>query len=242
MPSDNKKNILNEEDLISSIRKSLGLKSKEEKKEQVLKEAYVTQAKKFDLRTELLSNKNKRAHLELMDGYIETLNQVSAKLDAVDRDTVSANHSEFRGLKIDEMYNINAAFLHGMFFENISDLQSQLTMDTLTFMRLERDFGSFDAWQKDFIACAMSARNGWALTVYCSHLNRFINVVVDSHNQHMPVSSYPIVVLDMWEHSYYRDYLRDKKTYVFAMMKELDWEVIEARVQKADKVAKIMHG
>ena len=231
---------LNEQELIKSIRKSLGLSSREEKEERKLQEAYATQAKKFDLRTELLSNKNKRAHLELMDGYIETLNQVSAQLDAVDRGEVKSNSSEFRSLKVDEMYNLNAAFLHGMFFENISDLQSQLTMDTLTFMRLERDFGSFDAWQKDFIACAMSSRNGWALTVYNSHLNRFINVVVDLHNQNIPISSFPVVVLDMWEHSYYRDYLRDKKTYIHAMMKELDWEVIEQRVKKADKIAKVM--
>ena len=241
MSKDDKDIKLNENDLIKTIRKSLGLPSREEKKEKALQEAYVTQAKKFDLRTELLSNKNKRAHLELMEGYIETLNQISAQLDAVDRSTVSANYSEFRSLKVDEAYNINASFLHGMFFENISDLQSQLTMDTLTFMRLERDFGSFDEWQKDFIACAMSARSGWALTVYNSHLNRFVNVVVDSHNQNVPVSSFPIIVLDMWEHSYYRDYLRDKKTYIHAMMKELDWEVIEARVKKADKIAKVMH-
>jgi len=240
--SNNKKDIkLDENDLVKTIRKSLGLPSREEKKEQALQEAYVTQAKKFDLRTELLSNKNKRAHLELMDGYIESLNSISAQLDGVDRSTVSSNQSEFRSLKLDEMYNINASFLHGMFFENISDLQSQLTMDTLTFMRLERDFGSFDEWQKDFIACAMSTRNGWALTVYNSHLNRFVNVVVDSHNQNIPISSFPIIVLDMWEHSYYRDYLRDKKTYVHAMMKELDWEVVEARVKKADKIAKVMH-
>jgi len=240
--SNNKKDIkLDENDLVKTIRKSLGLPSREEKKEKALQEAYVTQAKKFDLRTELLSNKNKRAHLELMEGYIESLNSISAQLDGVDRSTVSANQSEFRSLKLDEMYNINASFLHGMFFENISDLQSQLTMDTLTFMRLERDFGSFDEWQKDFIACAMSARNGWALTVYNSHLNRFVNVVVDSHDQNIPISSFPIIVLDMWEHSYYRDYLRDKKTYVHAMMKELDWETIEARVKKADKIAKVMH-
>ena len=231
---------LNEQELIKSIRKSLGLSSREEKEERKLQEAYATQAKKFDLRTELLSNKNKRAHLELMEGYIETLNQVSAQLDAVDRGEVKSNSSEFRSLKVDEMYNLNAAFLHGMFFENISDLQSQLTMDTLTFMRLERDFGSFDAWQKDFIACAMSCRNGWALTVYNSHLNRFVNVVVDLHNQNIPFSSFPVVVLDMWEHSYYRDYLIDKKTYIHAMMKELDWEVIEQRVKKADKIAKVM--
>ena len=142
---------LNEQELVKSIRESLGLSSREEKKERKLQEAYATQAKKFDLRTELLSNKNKRAHLELMEGYIETLNQVSAQLDAVDRGSVKSNSSEFRSLKLDEMYNLNAAFLHGMFFENISDLQSQLTMDTLTFMRLERDFGSFDACKQCFI-------------------------------------------------------------------------------------------
>jgi Fe-Mn family superoxide dismutase len=242
MSADNIKDIkLNEDDLVKTIRESLGLPTKEERTEKALHEAYVTQAKKFDLRTELLSNKNKRAHLELMDGYIESLNQISAQLDAVDRATVNANSSEFRSLKLDEVYNINGSFLHGMFFENISDLQSQLTMDTLTFMRLERDFGSFDDWQKDFIACAISARNGWALTVYNSHLNRFVNVVVDSHNQNIPISSFPIIVLDMWEHSYYRDYLKDKKTYVHAMMKELDWETIEARVKKADRIAKVMH-
>lgn len=235
-------NGLSEEELRKTIRKSLGLPTKEEKEEQTLTEAYVTQAKKFDLRTELLSNKNKRAHLELMEGYIESLNQISAKLDAADRSNVDPNSSEFRSLKVDESYNINAAFLHGMFFENISDLQSQLQMDTLAFMRLERDFGSFDEWQKDFIACAMSSRNGWVLTVYNMHLNRYINVVVDLHNQNVPIASYPVVVIDCWEHSYYRDYLRDRKTYVHAMMKELDWEVIEARFKKADKIAKVMAG
>ena len=143
---------------------------------------------------------------------------------------------------LNEAYNLNASFLHGMFFENISDLQSQLQMDTLAYMRLERDFGSFDAWQKDFIACAMSSRNGWVLTVYNMHLNRYINVVVDLHSQNVPIASYPVVVLDCWEHSYYRDYLRDRKTYVHAMMKELDWEIIEARFKKADKIAKVMAG
>jgi len=231
---------LSQDELRKSIRESLGLPTREEKEEQALTEAYVTQAKKFDLRTELLSDKNKRAHLELMDGYIDSLNQVSAKLDAVDRAEVNPNSSEFRSLKVDEAYNLNGAFLHGMFFENISDLQSQLQMDSLAFMRLERDFGSFDLWQRDFIACAMASRNGWVLTVYNLHLNRYINVVVDLHNQNVPIASYPVVVLDCWEHSYYRDYLRDRKTYVHAMMKELDWEVIEGRFKKADKISKVM--
>ena len=112
-------------------------------------------------------------------------------------------------------------------------------MDSLSFMRLERDFGSFDNWQKDFVACALSARNGWAVTVYSFMLKRYINIVVDLHSLNVPIGCVPIIVLDCWEHSYYRDYLTDRKTYAYGMMKELNWKTIEERFQKAEKMSKI---
>ena len=46
----------------------------------------------------------------------------------------------------------------------------------------------------------------------------------------------------MWEHTYYRDYLDDKKQFVYKTMQELNWEVIEVRMKRADKVAKIYGG
>tara|TARA_Y100000310_G_scaffold238309_1_gene241683 strand:- start:262 stop:969 length:708 start_codon:yes stop_codon:yes gene_type:complete len=223
-------------DVRETIRQTLGLKSKKEHKD--VSESYVTQAKKFNLSTEFLSDKTKQAHLKIFEEHVEILNVISAELDAVDREAANLDHSTYRSLKIDEIYNLNGSFLHALFFENISDLKSQIVMDSLTFMRLERDFGSFDAWQRDFIACAMSSRNGWAVTVYNTFINRYINVCVDLHNINIPFSSFPIVVLDCWEHSYYRDYLNDRKTYIFAMMKELDWDVIEKRVKKAEKIGK----
>jgi len=215
------------------IAKDLGLKKP-------VNESYVTAAQKYDIDTELLSAKNLAAHNDLQAKYVDDLNTVSAKLDSVSRDDANLNHSEFRALKIDEVYNLNAAFLHALFFENIGDQQSVITMDSLTFMRIERDFGSFDAWQKDFIACALSARNGWAVTVFNGFLGRYINVIVDLHSLNVPFSSTPIIVLDCWEHSYYRDYLKDRKTYVYAMMKELKWEKIEERLRKTEKIAKIL--
>jgi Fe-Mn family superoxide dismutase len=235
-----KKINLTHKELVRTIREDLGLSPTGTKKEQSLNEAYVTQSKKFDLRTELLSNKNKSAHLAIMEENIVALNEISAKLDAVDRSTASSNNSEFRSLKLDETHNLNAAFLHGMFFENISDLQSRLAMDSLAFMRFERDFGTFDDWQKDFIACAMSSRSGWAVTVFNSWLNRYVNIIVDLDANNVPLESYPVVVMDCSERSYYRDYLNDRKTYVKAMMKELDWEVIESRIKKAEKISKVM--
>ena len=223
-------------DLIRGIRADLGLDTAQEP----VNESYVTTAKKYELRTELLSEKTKKSHQELLENYVETLNSVSAELDTTPREEANLNNSDFRSLKIDEVYNLNAAYLHALYFENVSDVNSRITMDSLAYMRLQRDFGSFDDWQKDFIACAMSARNGWALTVYNTVLNRYINVVVDLHSEHVPISSFPVIVLDVWEHAYYRDYLKDRKSYVFAMMKELNWDTIEERFKKCDRIAKVV--
>jgi len=49
----------------------------------------------------------------------------------------------------------------------------------------------------------------------------------------------PIIVMDMNVGVYFRDYLDDKKTYVAAMMKEFNWEKIEDRFRRAEKVAKL---
>ena len=209
-------------------------------KEEIIKEAYVTQAAKFDLKTELLSSKTKAAHQQLLEGYSKKLNEVSAKLDGCDKSGANLNHSEFRSLKIDEIYNHNAAFLHGLYFENISDLNSQINMNSLSYMKLSKDFGTFDAWQEDFVACCLSARNGWAVTFYNPYLKRYINTVIDLHSTNVMIGMMPVIVMDCWEHSYYRDYLKDRKSYVFGMMKELNWNVIEDRIKKSEKLSKIL--
>ena len=218
-----------------------GIKESKVRKE-TIKEAYVTQAGKFDLKTELLSSKTKKAHQELLEGYINTLNKISASLDGVDKSTANLNMSVYRSLKIDETYNHNASFLHGLYFENISDINSNISMDSLSYMHLARDFGSFDAWQQDFVACCLSSRNGWAVTAYNMQLQRFMNTIIDLHSDNAMIGLYPVIVMDCWEHSYYKDYLKDRKSYVFGMMKELNWEVIESRIKKSNAIAKILKG
>lgn len=226
--------MITKDDVRGIIRDSLNLEDEE------LNEALVLQQKQFDLPTELLSQKNKKAHEGLYENYVKTFNRVSAELDAVNRDEAGLNHSQFRSLKVDETYNMNAAYLHELYFNNVSDVQSEVSMDTLSFMRLERDFGSFDAWQEDFIACGKSARNGWVVTGYNTYTQRYMNAVIDLHSLNVPVGFYPVIVVDVWEHAYYRDYLSKRKSYIHAMMKELNWQVIEDRFKRAEKIAKAL--
>lgn len=208
--------------------------------EGVLSEAYVSEPKKFDLKTEALSEKIKKARQKEFESFVDSLNEISAQLDTVDRDSANDKKSMFRGLKLDESHCMNAAFLRALHFENISDLRSEITMDTLSFLRLERDFGSFDAWQKDFIACAMSSRDGYAITGYSTFLKRYMNMVIDTESLNVPIGFLPVISLDVAEGSYYRDYLDDRRSYVIKMMKEFNWGVIEKRVNRIEKSLKTL--
>lgn len=206
----------------------------------VLEEAYVTQPKKFDLKTESISEKVKVARQKEFEGFVESLNEVSAQLDTVDRDASNDKKSKFRGLKIDEAHCMNAAFMRALHFENISDLRSEVTMDMLCFLRLERDFGGFDAWQKDFIACGMASRDGYVITGYSTFLKRYMNMVIDTESLNVPIGFLPVISLDVAEGAYYRDYLSDRKSYIVRMMKELNWDVIEKRFKRIESSIKTL--
>lgn len=226
-----------EKDIKSTIRQSLGLS--EIRKDNILNEAYVVEPKSYSFRTEFLSDKTKKARIDDFNESVKCLNNIAARLDTADREAADHKSSDFRSLKADETRCINDSFLRSKYFDNIDDPRSQITMDTLTFMRLERDWGTFDAWQKDFIACGMSARSGYVVTAYNMMLRRYMNLVVDEGGA-VPVGTFPVIVLDVSEGAHYRDYLGDRKTYIVAMMKELNWDVIEDRVKKSERIAKVL--
>jgi Fe-Mn family superoxide dismutase len=107
-------------------------------------------------------------------------------------------------------------------------------------MRLSADWGTFDAWMADFMACAMTARSGWVVCGYSLYLKRMINTFVDNHDQNVLLGVIPLLVVDMWEHAYVRDYGNDKKSYLTAMMREISWDVVEDRVKRVDALKKVL--
>lgn len=206
---------------------------------QNINEAYVSSPKTFNQATSMLSQKSRDAHNELYLEYISSLNDVSSNLDAVSKEDVNSMNSKFRSLKLDEAFNFNAKQLHELFFANCFDPNSQIYMDSNTFMKLQRDFGTFDDWQQDFLACAMACGEGWAICCYNFYLKKYINTMISHHSADVMLGTFPIIVLDMWSHTYNRDYLIDKKSYAIAMMKEINWRVVEDRVAVAEKIASI---
>lgn len=205
-----------------------------------LVESYVAEPKSYSQVTEFVSQKTKDAHTSLYQGYVETLNRVSAELDTAMRGEADSKHSAYKTLKSDESFNLNSVWLHELYFANAFDPHSEVYMDSKAYLRLERDFGTFEDWQKDFMACAMAAGDGWAVCGYHVYLRRYVNAIVKGMHHDVMLGLYPLIVVDMHEHAYFKDYLTDKKSYLVAMMRELNWDVINERFNKAESMHEVV--
>ncbi|MFT5052038.1 MAG: Fe-Mn family superoxide dismutase [Chlamydiales bacterium] len=80
----------------------------------------------------------------------------------------------------------------------------------------------------DFRAVALASR-GWASLVWHPVNGRLYNVAADGHADGPMCFGVPLVVLDMYEHSYYIDFQNRKSDYVDGFMAHLDWLEIDRR-------------
>lgn len=173
--------------------------------------------------------------MRVYQGFVEAFNKTSSVLGSADKQNANPRDSQYRTASMDNGYNFNGLKLHELHFGNISDLNSQISLDSVPYIKLGRDFGTFENWQFDFMAACMSSRSGWAMTVWEPYRRVYMNIVVDDNNVGIPLGAVPVIVLDMNEHAYCADYNNERKPYVVAMMRELNWAVIEARMTVAER-------
>lgn len=204
---------------------------------ETLNEAYVSTPKKFGMPAEYLSQKTKDSHVQLYESYVNTLNEISAQLDADHTLDANSNLSAHQFFKFGESKNLNAVWLHELYFAASFDPHSNISINSKAYMRIERDFGTFDDWQRDFLASCMSVGEGWVVFGYNTYLRRYVNTLITEHSHNVMLGLQPIIVIDMWSHSYYKDYLNDKKNYVLQSMQGIDWAVVEDRINVAEKIA-----
>lgn len=201
------------------------------KRKELIKEALVVIPKTYQLRTDWISQKTKEAHEEIYKKYVNEFNKVSAELDTAPRDQISELHS----LKLRETNDLDSIKLHELYFSNIADQNSEIHRNSIPYMRLSRDWGTFETWQLDFRGVALAANDGWAVLYYEPYRNKYMNAMITGHSNNVPLCGIPILVLDMHEHAYFKDYLNDKKSYINSTMREIQWSTLEARMVIAER-------
>ena len=168
-------------------------------------------------------------HGVLYAGYVKKVNEIRRKLASVDKSTANASYSDLRELKVEETFALNGVKLHEAYFDNMSpngSLPSGAIADWV-----KADFGSVEAWEADVKACGLSAR-GWVVLAFDLESGTLHNIVCDVHNQGGVWNAVALLVLDVYEHAYFIDYATGRKTYVEHFAKHIDWNEVNARVDK----------
>ena len=191
-------------------------------------------AKKFKLsKLDGISKKTIDEHLKLYQGYVKHVNKIHELIDSAgNHDTYALKEAHRRlGFEFGGMRN------HEYYFGALVDGPIKLNPDSALSQKINEQFGSFAAWSQLFTGTLAAQRGvGWAMLGYDLEKKQLINYWVDEQHQGQLPTVQPLVALDMWEHSYCMDYApSEKKKYVKAFFKNLNWSVIEEWFDQATK-------
>jgi Fe-Mn family superoxide dismutase len=190
------------------------------------------QVKKFDLTLEGISDKQISQHRDILyAGYVNKLNEIEERLKTADITKANQAFSDFRALKVEETFALNGVVLHELYFENLG-VKSAKPTGKLSDL-LAREFGSFDKWIENLKACGMAAR-GWVILGLCTYDGKLHNYCLDAHNDRVPVSVVPILVLDVYEHAYTIDFGVKRAPYLDAFVKNINWDAAAKRLDRVN--------
>ncbi|MGO2032034.1 MAG: superoxide dismutase, partial [Glutamicibacter ardleyensis] len=122
---------------------------------------------------------------------------------------------------------------HSIFWNNLSPEGGDKPVGELA-AALDEFFGSFDAFRGHFTASAMSLQgSGWAILAYEPLGGQLVIEQLYDQQGNVPVGTIPLLMLDMWEHAFYLDYVNVKADYVKAFWNIVNWADVQARFEAA---------
>lgn len=167
-------------------------------------------------------------HFTLYEGYVKNVNLIMKELELMVKEnkTGTPAHSEIQRRF---GWEWNGMRLHELYFENLTKSPSPLNHGQLK-NYIEKSYGNFEVWEKDFRALASMRGIGWVILYRDSLDNKLFNVWVNEHDMGHLSGLKPLLVLDVFEHAYTLDYGIKKADYLETFMKSIDWTVVEKRI------------
>lgn len=178
-----------------------------------------------------ISDATLELHFGLYEGYVKNTNLLNERL----RDLRAAGKGSGSDPSYAELvrrlgFEYNGMRLHEYYFDNLTAQPAPIGSGRL-YNALGECFGGFDEWKKDFVAVGGMRGVGWVIA-YCDLTNgRITNHWIDDHQNGNLAGFAPIVVMDLWEHAYLKDYKPSEKgRYIEAFFANLDWGACETRL------------
>ena len=165
----------------------------------------------------------------LYTGYVNSTNKIEEKLVDARK---NSNFENIKCLEKDLSFYGSGVILHELFFENMGPaIPTNLSMKLME--QIRKDFTSYDKFKAQFSASGIAVEaSGWNLLVWVPDFKKLEILQCEKHQNLTLWGCIPLLVLDMWEHSYFLQYETRRKEYVDAWWNIVNWNVVNKRFEK----------
>jgi Fe-Mn family superoxide dismutase len=177
-----------------------------------------------------ISKEQLNEHYKLYVGYVTKLNEIwNTPYLQMEYTGSNTTFSKMRSLKLGETYALDGVKLHELYFQNMTcgdNVPYGTVLSAIT-----NQFSSYDNFVSYLINVGLSMR-GWAVLSIDSIDNKLHLIGSDLHDTGAVWLSYPILVMDVYEHAYFMDFGTDRKKYISTFIHNINWKVLNNRFEK----------
>ena len=188
------------------------------------------EAKNFDhlVGMEGFSEQLLKDHFTLYQGYVANFNKLDETLTAMEK-VGNFSSPEFAELNRRLGWEFNGMRLHELYFGNLTKESRVVDAGSALYAAIVKEFGSYEFWEKDFRSMGALRGIGWVVLYHDAPASRLFNVWVNEHDAGHFTGAVPLLVMDVFEHAYIRDYGITRKDYIEKFMASIDWASVEGR-------------
>lgn len=176
------------------------------------------------------SDKALETHFALYEGYVNNINKLNDILVSLEKDNKFST-PEFAELNRRFGWEWNGMRLHEYYFGNLVSGGKEINPVGELFQKINKSFGGWGNWEKDFRAMGAMRGIGWVILYYDKQADELFNVWINEHDTGHFAGGDPLLVMDIFEHAYFPDYGKDRAAYIDAFFRNINWDAAEKRLR-----------
>ncbi|WP_342773983.1 Fe-Mn family superoxide dismutase [Paenibacillus oralis] len=165
--------------------------------------------------------------------YVDDLNKAEKKLQEARK---SGNFDLVKHWERELAFNGAGHYLHTIFWEVMNPKGGGRPEGELL-QQITRDFGSYDAFHRQFSEAANKVEGGgWAILVWSPRSHRLEILTAEKHQNLSQWDIVPLLPLDVWEHAYYLKHQNKRADYIKDWWNVVYWPAVAERYEAAKKL------
>ncbi len=119
-------------------------------------------------------------------------------------------------------------YLHCLYWVSMNPKQTKPSAELNK--EIQKVFGSTEVLQKQLVAVAKQVQgSGWGVVAWSLPARKLVLLQAHDHQDGTQWGTMPLLVLDVWEHAYYKKYSNKRDDYIQAWFQVINWEGASAR-------------